>query len=183
MSPPGGCETEIGETTRRRWSMWRRVLQREREGHHMEEATETECSGFWQPVDRETERVITRGQLETQELGRAGRQAGHLRLGTRRETWAGVCVPTCILCWEEPSRERMKEQQSKTGKRRKEGRSARGHTRRVYVCYLCTWHWVKGWEWHWMHQRTVRGQCSRCQQEANSSIGMRISQRAINTPG
>lgn len=34
-----------------------------------------------------------------------------------------------------------------------------------------------------MHQRTVRGQCSRCQQEANSSIGMRISQRAINTPG
>ena len=135
MSPPGGCETEIGETTRRRWSMWRRVLQREREGHHMEEATETECSGFWQPVDRETERVITRGQLETQELGRAGRQAGHLRLGTRRETWAGVCVPTCILCWEEPSRERMKEQQSKTGKRRKEG--AREAIRGVCMCVIC----------------------------------------------
>ena len=35
-----------------------------REGHYM--GTETERSGYWQPVDRETERVITRGQLGTQ---------------------------------------------------------------------------------------------------------------------
>lgn len=41
----------------------------EREGHYMEKETETECSGYWQPVDRETERVITRGQLETQKQG------------------------------------------------------------------------------------------------------------------
>lgn len=34
-----------------------------------EKETETERSGYWQPVDRETERVITRGQLETPEQG------------------------------------------------------------------------------------------------------------------
>lgn len=46
----------------------------------MEKETDTECSGYWQPVDRETERVITRGQLD------GNTEAGLSEQGT--EGWA-----------------------------------------------------------------------------------------------
>lgn len=89
----------------------------------MEEETETECSGFWQPVDRETERVITRGQLETQELGRTGGQAG--RQGTagwahgEKHEQGRVCLHASCVEGNDQGKERKSSSQRQEG----EGRS------------------------------------------------------------
>lgn len=119
------------------WSMWRLILQWEREGQCMEKETETDCPDHWQAVDRkgESDDQGTAGNTGLNEQGSAG-------LGARRETWAGACVPTCVSCWE---KHQVKERAAaETGRR--EVRACE-----VYVCVSSgTWHWVEGWEWHWM---------------------------------
>lgn len=55
---------------------------------------EAGCSGYWQPVDRETETVITGGQLETQKQGQESRTLpdGH----TASNMSSGLCDHSCL---------------------------------------------------------------------------------------
>lgn len=68
----------------------------------MEKETKTDCSGYWQQVARATERVITRGQLETHKQGRARGTTGwaHSEKHEQGRVYMCVCVgvTACILC-------------------------------------------------------------------------------------
>lgn len=60
---------------------------KEEEGHY----TETERSGYWQPADTETERVITEGQLDT-ETGLGVQDTVPAGLTGRNMSRGRVCV-------------------------------------------------------------------------------------------